>query len=185
MKQLAAILGLYSATFFLLDATASSACLVAATDLPVAFGGLALCGPCPVGSSGSCFQYVPMGAAMLSAAMLAAFMFLHMGFHSMTTGLEKDLKGLEPAALDAIASLAATLPLVFDYAAIAGLLPWYLGFLHLPSLRFQFSLLFESESAFQEGFKLSPWRMTRRNDLLQLLVHHAIAPFLVPNALWP
>ena len=62
---------------------------------------------------GSCFQHVPMGAAMLSAAMLAAFMFLHTGFRSMTTGLEKDMKGLEPAAFDAIASLAATLPLVF------------------------------------------------------------------------
>ena len=70
---------------------------------------------------------VPMGAAMLSAAMLAAFMFLHTGFRSMTTGLEKDLKGSEPAAFDAIASLAATLPLVFDYAATAGpaaLVPW-------------------------------------------------------------
>ena len=127
VKQLAATLGLYAATFFLLDATASSACLVAATALPVAFGGLALYGPCPVGSSGSCFQYVPMGAAMLSAAMLAAFMFLHTGFRSMTTGLEKDLNCLEPAAFDAIASLAATLPLVFDYAAVAGpaaLVPW-------------------------------------------------------------
>ena len=41
--------------------------LVAATALPVAFGGVALHGPCPVGSSGSCFQYVPMGAAMLAA----------------------------------------------------------------------------------------------------------------------
>ena len=70
VKQLAAILGLYAATFFLFDATASPACLVAATALPVAFGGVALHGCCPVGSSGSCFQHVPMGAAMLSAAML-------------------------------------------------------------------------------------------------------------------
>ena len=70
MKQLAAILGLYDATFFVLHATASPACLFAATALPVAFGGVALYGPCPVGSSGSCFQYVPMGAAMLTAAML-------------------------------------------------------------------------------------------------------------------
>ena len=196
MKQLAAILGLYSATFFLLDATASSACLVAATDLPVAFGGLALCGPCPVGSSGSCFQYVPMGAAMLSAAMLAAFMFLHMGFRSMTTGLEKDLKGLEPAALDAIASLAATLPLVFDYAAIAGpaaLVPGVFAFAFaalsvLFALRKRISLSgriqvvpLEDDQALDDfEADYSVW-----NDLLQLLVHHAIAPFLVPNALRP
>ena len=59
------------------------------------------------------FQYVPMGAAMLTAAMLAAFVFLCTGFRSMTTGLEKDLEGLVSAAFDAIASLAATLPLVF------------------------------------------------------------------------
>ena len=93
VKQLAAILGLYAATFFLLDATAALACLVAATALPVAFGGVALHGPCPVGSSGSCFQCVPMGAALLSAAMLAAIVFLYTGFRSMTTGLEKDLEG--------------------------------------------------------------------------------------------
>ena len=55
----------------MLDATASPACLLA-TALPVAFGGVALLGPCPVGSCRSCFQYVPMGAAMLTAAMLAA-----------------------------------------------------------------------------------------------------------------
>ena len=120
MKQLAAILGLHAATFFLLDATASLACLVAATALPVAFGGVALHGPCPVGSSGSCFQYVPMGAAMLSAPMLAAIAFLNTGFGSMTFGLEKDFESSEPADFDAIASLAATLPLVFDYAATGG-----------------------------------------------------------------
>ena len=33
VKQLAAIVGLYAATFFLLDATASPACLIAATAL--------------------------------------------------------------------------------------------------------------------------------------------------------
>ena len=120
VKLLAAILGLYAATFFLLDSTASPACLVAATALPVAFGGVALHGPCPVGSSGSCFQYVPMGAAMLSAAMLAAIAFLCMGFGSMIFGWEKDFEGLEPADFDAIASLAATLPLVFDCAATGG-----------------------------------------------------------------
>ena len=92
VKQLAAILGLYAATFFLFDATASPACLVAATALPVAFGGFALHGPSPVGFCGSCFQHVPMGAAMLSAAMLAAIAFLCMGFSSMTTGWEKDLR---------------------------------------------------------------------------------------------
>ena len=108
MKQLAAILGLYAAAFFLLDATASPACFVAATALPVAFGGVAFHGLCPAGSSGSCFQYVPMGAAML-----AAIAFLCMGFGSTTIGLEKDFEGLEPVDFDAIASLAATLPLVF------------------------------------------------------------------------
>ena len=61
------------------------ACLVAATALPVAFGGVALHEPCPVGFCGSCFQHVPVGAVMLSAAMLAAIAFLCMGFSSMTT----------------------------------------------------------------------------------------------------
>ena len=41
VKQLAPTLGLNATTFFLLDATASPACLIAATVLPVAFGGLA------------------------------------------------------------------------------------------------------------------------------------------------
>ena len=113
VKQLAAILGLFAAMFFLIDATASLACLVAAPALPVAFGGFALHGPSPVGFCSSCFEHVPMCAVMLSAPMLAAFMFLHTGFRSMTTGLEKDLEGLESAAFDAIASLAAILPLVF------------------------------------------------------------------------
>ena len=57
---------------------------------------------------------------MLSAAMLAAIAFLCMGFSSMTTGWENDMKGLEPVAFDAIATLAASLPLVFDHAVIAG-----------------------------------------------------------------
>ena len=96
-KQLAAILGLYAATLFVLDATASPACLFAATALPVAFGGVALYGTCPVGSSGTCLQCVPMGAATLSAAMLAAIAFLCTGFGSMTTGSES----LESAAFDA------------------------------------------------------------------------------------
>ena len=65
VKQLAAILGLYAASFVLLDATASPACLFAASVLSIAFGGFAFCGPCPVGSSDSCFKHVPMGAAML------------------------------------------------------------------------------------------------------------------------
>ena len=148
--------------------------------MPVAFGGLALYGPCPVGSSGSCFQYVPMGAAMLSAAMLAAFMFLHTGFRSMTTGLEKDLNCLEPAAFDAIASLAATLPLVFDYAAVAGpaaLVPWVFA-IAFAALSVLFAL--QKRTSLSGRIQVVPWRMTRRNDLLQLLVHHAIAPFLVP-----
>ena len=131
VKQHAAIWGLYAETFFLFDATASPACLVAATALPVAFGGFALHGPSPVGFCGSCFQHVPMGAAMVSAAMLAAIAFLCMGFSSMTTGWEKDLRGLEPAAFDAIATLAASLPLVVDYAATAGpaaLVPGFFAF---------------------------------------------------------
>ena len=119
VNQLAAIWGLYAATFFVLDATASPACLVAATALQVAFGGLALHGPSPVGSRGSCVQHVPMGA-MLSPAMLAAFMFLHTGFRSMTTGLGNVFEGLESAAFDATAWPAVTLPLVFDIAATVG-----------------------------------------------------------------
>ena len=49
MKQLAAILGLCAAIFFLLEATASSACLFATIALPVAFGGFALHRLCPRG----------------------------------------------------------------------------------------------------------------------------------------
>ena len=106
----------------MLDATASLACLFAASALPVAFGGFALHGPGPVGSRSSCFQHVPMGAAMLSAAMLAATaMGLFVGFGSMTAGLENDSEGLELAAFDATAWPAATLRLL-------GLLPWYLFF---------------------------------------------------------
>ena len=72
-----------------------------------------------------------MGAAMLSAAMLAAIAFLCVVFGSTTICLEKDFEGLEPADFDAIASPAATLPLVFDYAVIAGpaaLVPWVFAF---------------------------------------------------------
>ena len=119
--------------------------------------------------------------------MLAAIAFLCMGFSSMTTGLEKDLKGLEPAASDAIATLAATLPLVFDY----GLLPWYLGFLHLPSLRFQLSFALRKRTSPSGSTQVGPLEDDQAlddleadhnvwNDLLQLLVDHAIASFLVP-----
>ena len=125
VKQLAAILGLYAATFFLLDATASPACLVAATALPVAFGGVAHHGPSLVGFCGSCFQHVPKGAAMLSAAMLGAIAFLCMVFSSMTTGLEKDLKGLEPAASDAIGQV---LPLRLRLFVLGWYLPLRLSF---------------------------------------------------------
>ena len=191
VKQLAAFLGLYAATFFLLDATASPACLVAATALPVAFGGFALHGPSPVGFCGSCFQLVPMGAAMLSAAMLAAIAFLCMGFSSMTTGLEKDLKGLEPAASDAIATLAATLPLVFDYAAIAGpaaLVPGVFAFAFAAlsaifALRKRTSPSGSSQVVpLEDDQDLDDFEADHNvwNDLLQLLVDHAIAPFLVP-----
>ena len=186
VKQLAAILGLYAATFFLLDANASLACLVAATAFPVAFGGFALHGPSPVCFCGSCFQHVPMGAAML-----AAIMFLHTGFRSMTTGLEKYLKGLEPAAFDAIASLAATLPLVFDYAAIDGpaaLVPWVFAFVFaalsvLFALRKRTSLSGRNQVVpMEDDQALDDFEADHNvwNDLLQLLVHHAIAPFLVP-----
>ena len=84
-----------------------------ATALPVAFGGVAFYDPCPLGSSGSCFSVFSDGAAMLSAAMLAAIAFLCTGFGSTTTGLEKDFECLESAAFDATASLAATSPLFF------------------------------------------------------------------------
>ena len=130
MKQLAAILGLYAKTFFVLDATASLACLFAASALPVAFGRFALYGPCPVGSRGGCFQHVPMGAAMLSAAMLAATacgLFMEVG--SMATGLENDSEFLELAAFDATAWLAAILPMVLTLLLLLGLLPLYLWFL--------------------------------------------------------
>ena len=82
--------------FFLLDATASPACLVAATALPVAlpFMGLVLWA-----SAAVCFPHVPMGAAMLSAAMLAAFIFLHTVFLSMTTGLEERFEGFRACCL--------------------------------------------------------------------------------------
>ena len=125
MKQLAAICGLFAAIFFVLDATASPACLFAATALPVASGGFALHGPGPVGFRGSCFQHVPMGATMLSAAIAFG---LFMGFGSMTAGLEKDSEGLEPAAFDATAWSAATLPLVFDIAATVGHAAFVPGF---------------------------------------------------------
>ena len=72
LKQLTTTLGVYAACFALVDATASLACLFAATALTVALGGFALYGPGPMGSGGSCFQYVPMCAAMLSGATLAA-----------------------------------------------------------------------------------------------------------------
>ena len=126
----------------------------------------------------------------VSAAMLAAFMFLHTVFRSMTTGLEKDFKGLEPAAFDAIASLAATLPLVFDCAAIAGpaaLVLWVFAFAFaalsvLFALRMRTSLSGRIQVVPLEDDQVvddfeadhNVW-----NDLLQLLAHHAIAPFLV------
>ena len=96
-KQFAPIWGLYAA-IFVLDATASLACLFAATALPVASPWV------PVAVVFSMFRWVQR----CSAAMLAATVFLYTGFRSMTTGLEKDLEGLESAAFDAIASLAAT-----------------------------------------------------------------------------
>ena len=186
VKQLAAIWGLYAATFFLFDATTSPACLVAATAMPVAFGGFALHGPSPVGFCGSCFQHVPIGAAMLSAAMLAAFMFLHTGFRSMTTGLEKDLKGLEPAVFDAIATLAASLPVVFDYAAIAGpaaLVPGVFAFAFAAlSVVFAFRKRTSPSVSLEDDQDLDDFEADHNvlNDLLQLLVDHAVAPFLVP-----
>ena len=107
MKQLAAILGL---------SPRPSSCLTRPPRLlaclPVAFGGVALYGLCPVGSSGSCCQHVPMGAAML-----AAVGFLFMGFGSTTAGLEKNFEGLESAAFDvATAGRLALVPGVFAFA---------------------------------------------------------------------
>ena len=67
-----------------------------------------------------------MGAAVLSAAMLAAIA-LFMGLGSMATGLEADSEGLELSAFDATAGPAATLPLVFQIAATGGpaaFVPW-------------------------------------------------------------
>ena len=159
--------------------------MVAATALPVAFGGVALHGPCPVGSSGSCFQYVPMGAAMLSAAMLAAIAFLCMGFGSTTIGLEKDFESLEPADFDAIASLAATLPLVFDYAATVGpaaLVPGVFAFAFAALLAiFAFRKRTSPSVSLEDDQDLDEFEADHNvwNDLLQLLVDHAVAPFLV------
>ena len=104
--------------------------------------------------------------------------------------LGERFEGFEPAAFDAIASLAATLPLVFDYAAIAGpaaLVPWFfaIAFAALSvifTLRKQTSLsgriqvvpLGDDQALDDFEADHNVW-----NDLLQLLVHHAIAPFLV------
>ena len=102
-----------------------------------------------------------------------------------------DAEGLEPAAFDAIASLAATLPLVFDYVAIAGpaaLVPWVFAFafaalsvlfalrkLTIFSGRIQVVPLEDDQVLDDFEADQNVW-----NDLLQLLVHHAIASFLVP-----
>ena len=127
LKQLTAISSLYAATFvllgatalpaFLLDATASRTCLFAAFFLPVALGGFALLNaPSPMGSRGSCFQFVP-GAAMLLVAMLAAMLMAAsmldwVGSMFGASGLETDIKGLWTAAFDATVVLA-TRPWVF------------------------------------------------------------------------
>ena len=101
----------------------------------------------------------------------------------MTFGLEKDFESLEPADFDAIASLAATLPLVFDHAATGGpaaLVPGVFAFAFAAlSAIFAFrkrtspSVSFEDDQDLDD-FKADPnvW-----NDLLQLLVDHAVAPF--------
>ena len=136
VKQLAAILGLYAATFFLLDATASPACLVAATAWP-----------CPSWAlpRGFLWQLFSVCSDGCSDAVSCDAGCDCVPVHGVSLDdLEKDLEGSESAAFDVIASLAASLPLVFDNAAAAGPAA-------LSSLRFQLSLLFENEPAFQEG----------------------------------
>ena len=143
-----------------------------------------------------------MGAAMLTAAMLAAFAFLYTGFRSMTTGLEKDFEGLVSASFDAIASLTATLPLVLDNAATAGpavLVPWVFA-IAFTALSVIFA--FRKRTSLSGRIQVVPLEDDQAlddleadhnvwNDLLQLFVHHSIAPFLVPalddstSALWP
>ena len=133
-----------------------------------------------------------MGAAMLLAAMLAAIAFLCTGFGSMTTGLEKDFEGLESAAFDATAPLAATLLLVFDNAATAGpaaLVPgvFAIAFAAL-SVIFAFRkrislsgrpevvpLVEDDQDSDDNEADCFVW-----NDLLRLFVHHAVAPLPVP-----
>ena len=104
-------------------------------------------------------------------------------------GLEKDFESLEAADFDVIASLAATLPLVFDYAAIAGpaaLVPGVFAFAFAalsalfalrkrtsPSGSIQVVPLEDNQALDDFEADHNVW-----NDLLQLLLHHAIAPFL-------
>ena len=136
LKQLAAIGGLYVSTFVLLNMTASTVCMSVVTVLPVALGGFALDGPDPAGSRGSCFQFALKGYAMLSAVMLAVTAIeLTAGFGLVVAGeridldsgiicdvgMENEFEGLEPAKIDATAEPAATVPLVFEHAATAGL----------------------------------------------------------------
>ena len=151
VKQLAAIWGLYAATFFVLDATASPR-----PPCPLPLVALPFHGPCPVGSSGSCFQYVPMGAAMLSAAMLAAIAFLCTGFGST---------GLLPWYLFFFAIAFAALSVIFAFRKRIIL-----------SGRPEVVPLVEDD----QDLDVNEADHDVWNDLLKLFVHHTIAPLLVP-----
>ena len=129
MKQLTVILSLYAAIFVLLDATAlpaslldataSPTCLCAAFFLLVALGGFALLiGPCPVGSCGSCFQFVPWGAAMTLAAMLAATPLAASMLEWGASGFENDFLGIEIAATGVFVMLFAALSVVVSKAQV-------------------------------------------------------------------
>ena len=69
---------------------------------------------------------------------------------------------------------------------LLGLLPWYLGFLQLPSLRFQLKRTTLSGRPevvpLEDDQVLDDFEADHNvwNDLLQLLVHHAIASFWMP-----
>ena len=148
VKQLAAIWGLYAATF-VLDATASLACLFAATASPVAFGGLALLGPCPV---------VPVAVviSMFRWALRCCQLRCWLRLRSCAWGsARRPLVCRKILRVQSLLTLMRLLCLLRPHLwfltmlRLLGLLPWYLVFLQLPSLCFQLSLLFESKPAFR------------------------------------
>ena len=124
--------------------------------------------------------------------IVAAIAFLCTGFGSMTTFLEKDFEGSESAAFDVTASLAVTLPLVFDNAATAGpaaLVPgvFAIAFAALPVFfafrkRFSISGMPEVVPLVEDDQDMDDNEADHNvwNFSLQLFVHHSIAPLLVP-----